>query len=151
MSYTRGFTLVELLMAVAIGALLFAIAAPLYTAYVDRSRTGQAIADLGTLDMRIERFSADNFRPPDSLDDLPGTIPVDPWGRPYAYLRIAGAGPAVLGQVRKDRSLNPINSDYDLYSVGPDGESLATLANPLSQDDIVRAGNGGFIGVAADF
>ncbi len=146
-----GFTIVELLIAVAIGALLLAIAAPVYTTYVERSRSAQAISDLAALDMRIERFVSNNFRPPAALTDLPGDLPADPWGRPYRYLRIEGAPASILGDVRKDRNLNPVNSDYDLYSVGPDGDSRPPLANRLSQDDIVRAGNGGFLGQAADF
>lgn len=146
-----GFTLVELLMAVAIGALLAAIAMPVYTDYVRRSETGQAMADLGALDLQIERFAANNFRPPASLADLGVPPPLDPWGRSYRYLRIEGAGPAVMAQVRKDRNLVPVNGDYDLYSLGPDGASRPPLVAPESQDDIVRAGNGAFIGAAADF
>lgn len=146
-----GFTIVELLIAVAIGALLIAIAAPVYTTYVERSTSAQAVSDLATLDMRIEQFVSNNFRPPAALADLPGDLPTDPWGRPYRYLRIVGAPPSIMGQVRKDRNLNPINSDYDLYSAGPDGESRGPLANRHSQDDVIRAGNGGFIGPAADF
>lgn len=138
-------------MAVAIGALLFAITAPVYTTYVERSRAAQAVSDLAALDMRIERFVSNNFRPPDALTDLSGDLPLDPWGSPYRYLRIESAPPSVMSQVRKDRNLNPINSDYDLYSVGADGESRPPLTAPHSQDDIVRAGNGGFLGLAADF
>ena len=146
-----GFTLVELLMAVAIGALLLAIAVPVYQEYVDRSRAAQAMADLGQLDMRIERFAADNFQLPAALNDLPGDLPLDPWGRPYNYLRIQGEPPSIVGQVRKDRNLNPINSDFDLYSSGPDGESRPPLTARPSRDDIVRGGNGAFLGAASDF
>lgn len=146
-----GFTIVELLMAVAISALLLAIASPVYTTYVERGRTTQAVSDLAALDMRIERYMASNFRPPDALAELSGDLPLDPWGRPYVYLRIDGAPPSIMGQVRKDRNLNPINSDFDLYSVGPDGESRPPLTARPSQDDIVRAGNGGFLGLAEDF
>jgi len=45
----------------------------------------------------------------------------------------------------------PINSDYDLYSKGPDGLSLKPLTAAPSRDDIVRANNGSFIGIAADY
>ncbi|MAT84717.1 MAG: prepilin-type cleavage/methylation domain-containing protein [Gammaproteobacteria bacterium] len=146
-----GFTLVELLMAVAIGALLLAIAVPAYQEYVDRSRAAQALSDIGQLDMRIERFAADNFRLPATLAELPGDLPLDPWGRQYAYLRIEGEPPGIRGQVRKDRNLNPINSDFDLYSSGPDGESRPPLTARPSRDDIVRGGNGSFVGPASDF
>ncbi|NBC22519.1 MAG: prepilin-type N-terminal cleavage/methylation domain-containing protein, partial [Gammaproteobacteria bacterium] len=141
-----GFSLIELLMAVAIGALLLAIVLPVYTEYVERSRAAQAIADIGGLDMRIEQFTANNFRLPASLADLPGDLPLDPWGRAYRYLRIQGAGPGVMGQVRKDRNLNPINSDFDLFSAGPDGDSRPPLVARPSRDDIVRGGSGSFIG-----
>jgi general secretion pathway protein G len=127
------------------------VAVPVYTDYADRARVGQAIADLGSLDLRIERYVADTFRPPGTLADLPGTIPVDPWGRAYRYLRIEGEAPTILSKVRKDGKMIPVNGDYDLYSVGPDGKTVPPLVANDSYDDVVRAGNGGFIGVAADF
>lgn len=45
----------------------------------------------------------------------------------------------------------PLNSDYDLYSKGPDGASVAPLTAKASQDDILRASNGRFIGPASAF
>lgn len=53
--------------------------------------------------------------------------------------------------MRKDRNLVPINSDYDLYSAGHDGATLPPLLAPVSRDDVIRANNGGFIGLASDF
>lgn len=79
---------------------------------------------------------------PDDLQKL------DPWGNPYQYLRMQGAS---NGQKRKDKSLVPINTDFDLYSMGPDGRSVGPLTAQQSRDDIVRAANGRFIGVAIDF
>jgi general secretion pathway protein G len=55
------------------------------------------------------------------------------------------------GQARKDRFLVPINTDYDLYSMGPDGRSVAPLTANASRDDIIRASDGTFIGRACDF
>lgn len=52
---------------------------------------------------------------------------------------------------RKDRFLVPINSDYDLYSMGKDGESVAPLTAAKSRDDIVRAANGTYVGLAENF
>ena len=45
----------------------------------------------------------------------------------------------------------PLNSDFDLYSMGPDGQTATPLTAKASRDDIVRANNGGFIGVASDY
>jgi len=56
-----------------------------------------------------------------------------------------------LGQKRKDKNLVPINSDYDLYSMGPDGKTTSALTAAISQDDIVRGRDGIFIGLAADY
>ena len=42
-----GFTLLELMLAVALISLLMVIAVPGYTSYVDRARVGTAIAALG--------------------------------------------------------------------------------------------------------
>jgi general secretion pathway protein G len=52
---------------------------------------------------------------------------------------------------RKDRFLHPLNTDYDLYSTGADGKTKAPLAAKDSQDDIIRANDGAYIGVAANF
>jgi general secretion pathway protein G len=53
--------------------------------------------------------------------------------------------------LRKDGKLNPLNTDFDLYSLGRDGESRETLNARPSRDDIVRANNGAFIGLAEDY
>lgn len=60
-------------------------------------------------------------------------------------------GSGAIGQARKDRNLVPINSDFDLYSVGRDGQTAPALTAKVSQDDIVRANNGGFVGLASDY
>jgi len=55
------------------------------------------------------------------------------------------------GQARQDKILRPLNSDFDLYSIGPDGLTLPSLAKPESRDDIVRARDGAFVGPASEF
>lgn len=147
-----GFTLLELMLAVAIIALLAGMAVPAYDRYVQRANAAAAIRDIATFDMRIERFVSNEFRPPDTLAELGGDQPLDPWGRPYRYLRIAGNDePGLRGRLRKDRNLVPINSDYDLYSTGPDGDTRPPLTAAPSRDDIVRAADGSFLGSAEDF
>ncbi|MBW2244968.1 MAG: prepilin-type cleavage/methylation domain-containing protein, partial [Deltaproteobacteria bacterium] len=51
-------------------------------------------------------------------------------------------------QARKDRFLVPINTSFDLYSMGKDGQTRAPLNPPVSRDDVVRANDGSFIGLA---
>jgi hypothetical protein len=54
-------------------------------------------------------------------------------------------------QCRKDHNLHPINTDFDLYSMGPDGQSEAALTAKASRDDIIRASDGAFIGKASNY
>ncbi|MEK6802752.1 MAG: prepilin-type N-terminal cleavage/methylation domain-containing protein [Nitrospirota bacterium] len=63
----------------------------------------------------------------------------------------AGAGNGSAGKPRKDRLLHPINSDYDLYSMGKDGESVEPLTAKKSHDDVIRANDGSFVGLAVEF
>lgn len=148
----RGFSLLELLIALVVLSILSAMAMPAYDQFTERARVGQAVADIGQIDMEIEKFLANNFDYPASLADLPGGTPVDPWGQPYQYLQIRNNDePGLRGRLRKDRNLVPINSDYDLYSLGDDGDSRPPLTARPSQDDIVRAGDGGFVGLAEEF
>lgn len=55
------------------------------------------------------------------------------------------------GQARKDHNLVPINSDFDLFSSGPDGKSVPALTGGPSRDDIVRGSDGAYFGPAKDY
>jgi general secretion pathway protein G len=92
-----------------------------------------------------------DLRLPDSLAVIGHGSLLDPWGHPYQYLKIAGGDVKGKGKLRRDRFLNPLNADYDLYSMGPDGDTKTNLNAKESRDDIVRANSGAFIGTASDF
>ena len=49
------------------------------------------------------------------------------------------------------RFLVPLNSDYDLYSMGKDGVSSPPITAKPSQDDVIRASNGSYVGLASNF
>lgn len=67
------------------------------------------------------------------------------------FVASAHAAKSGGGKPRKDRFLVPINSDYDLYSKGRDGQSVAPLTAQQSHDDVIRANDGAFVGLAVDF
>jgi general secretion pathway protein G len=126
-------------------ATLAALATPRLTGAVERARVARAIADIRAIQSQI-----------DGNEPLPLTLAqvgfgdrLDPWGRPYVY------NPFVLlgrpGSSRRDRFLVPLNSEYDLYSVGRDGLSRTPLTVPVSRDDVIRANDGGFIGLASRY
>jgi general secretion pathway protein G len=142
-------TLVELTIALCIAAVLLAIAIPSYQQYRERARIDQAKSDIMAMSAIIANFYQDAHAYPDSLADAGLGGMRDPWGNPYGYLNLGDRN--ARGQARKDHSLVPINTDFDLYSMGPDGRTAPPLTARYSRDDIVRANNGAFVGVAADY
>jgi general secretion pathway protein G len=144
----KGFTLIEAMMAVAILGVAIAISIPIYTQYQVKLNTAIAVTDIVNIQVAVESHYQANDVFPNSLTEVSMNLLLDPWGAPYQYLNLAGAP---IGLMRKDQALVPINSDYDHYSMGPDGASVAPLTAAASRDDIVRANNGSFIGVAEDY
>ncbi len=145
----RGFTLLELLLVVAILGVLGAIAMPIYSSYLTDSRNKSAIFEIRQLEIRLISYRYEGNQFPDQLEML-GSVPLDPWGRPYQYTLIEGKPLSGPGRVtpRKNRSLHPLNSDYDLYSLGADGNTNLALTAGASHDDIIRANDGAYVGLA---
>lgn len=144
-----GLTLLELMIAVAIVGVLAAIATPAYVRYLEKTYYTVVISDLYTLEKEIIGFNILHNRFPDGLDELGLEGVDDPWGNPYQYYNVSTA--KGNGTSRKNRNLVPVNSDFDLYSMGPDGDSKSPFTAKASQDDIVRASNGAFFGRVSDY
>ena len=145
---TRGFTAIEVVIVLLILAVLVWIGVPSYQAYIARSQVVDAVTTVSLISKDIHNFEVRTGALPATLADVNYAGRLDPWGRPYVYLNLRtthGAG------ARKDKSLKPINSDFDLYSVGADGVTAASLNNAASRDDVLRARDGGFYGTAEEF
>lgn len=140
--------MIELAIAITIVALLASLAFSTYRDNSDRGRVTQAIADIGMMGARLEQRWLDRHAYPETLDEVfPGAL--DPWGRPYQYLSLEDVNGK--GKARKDHALVPINTHFDLYSLGPDGASVGPLTAKASRDDIIWARDGAFVGPAKDF
>jgi len=118
---TRGFTLLELLVVVAIIGLLVAYVGPRYVSQIGKSETAVARAQIDALAKALDTFRLDTGHYPSSAQGLAALrirpagevrwngpylqkdVPADPWGKAYVY-RVPGA-----------------KSDYDLLSYGRDG------------------------------
>ncbi len=248
-----GFTLIELMIAVAITGILASLAGPTYTDFLYKARVARTVAELHGLAKELQGFALSSGLYPDTLAQIGRSTLLDPWGNPYQYYRIncgtidighlnqpdrpnggsdgrivpvngpstthearvyltvasaldqqllhlvagggssgsggggsgsggggsgsggggsgsggggsgsggggggggagGGGGPPCggVGGARKDRFLVPINSDFDIYSMGRDGQTIPPLTAPKSHDDILRASDGGFYGLAANF
>ncbi len=57
---SSGFTLIEIMVTVAIIAILSAIALPAYSDYVTRGKIPEAVSNLGTKSLQIEQWFLDN-------------------------------------------------------------------------------------------
>lgn len=142
-----GFTVVELLIVVAIILTVAAIAVPHLVSALDQARYARAVSDIHVLQDAITSDYVNNGVYTDSLASLGYGSLLDPWGNPYQYLNHATM--KGNGQARKDRFLVPLNDDYDLYSMGKDGASAPPLTAKSSQDDIIRANDGSYVGLAS--
>jgi general secretion pathway protein G len=144
----RGFTLVEMAMTAAVLGLIAAVAVPSYSRVLERQKINQCAMDLRDLALRIDHYRAQHGSVPGSLADLGPPLPRDPWGWEYRFLNFSSATP---GQIRKDYNLHPLNTEFDLYSVGRDGRSFPPLTASSSRDDVIWARDGAFVGLAADY
>ncbi len=118
-----GFTLLELLVVVAIIGLLVGYVAPRYFGQVGKSEIATAKAQIDALDKAIEQYRLDTGRYPSAEAGLAAlvnrpqnepkwngpylkkTVPLDPWGKPYVYKQPGERG------------------DFDLASFGRDGQA----------------------------
>ena len=121
MDGASGFTLLELLVVLAILGLMVGFIAPQVVKYLGRAKTDTAKVDLHNIEEALDLFRLDVGRYPSQQEGLeaivakPGgldkwqgpyikqkKVPADPWAQPYHY-RIPGQ-----------------HGDYDLYSLGAD-------------------------------
>ena len=106
----RGFTLIELIVVMAIVALLVSIAAPRYFASVERARENSLRASLAVMRHAIDQFAADRGRYPQTLEELVDqrylrALPEDPYtGRRDSWVSVEpppdGTVPGRLADVR---------------------------------------------------
>ncbi len=148
-STVAGYTLVEVCICIAIISILAGLAVQYLTSYRYRVQIVVGISDIRTIEKAIAGYSADMGELPDSLADIGLSAMRDPWGQPYEFLRLdGGKTPGLNGKRRRDKNANPVNSDYDLYSMGRDGKTAAQFTAQNARDDIVRANNGAYFGLA---
>ncbi len=146
-----GLSVIELIIVMAIIGTLVSIAVPRFLNYKNKAKIGLAIADIELLEKEILLYQIDHGKPPGTLADIGRGNYLDPWGNPYQYLNFSTIKGKNKGKMRKDRFLVPLNSDYDLYSMGADGKTASPLTAQVSYDDIVRANDGAFIGLGKEY
>ncbi len=149
-----GFTLIELMIVMSIIGTLSTIAYPALTSIKNRALVARAIGDIDAIQLDVMGYEATHQTTPLDLNAVARGSMLDPWGNPYQYLSFAhagGGGGAPPAGARMDKFLHPLNSAFDLYSMGPDGQSKTPLTAKASHDDIIMANDGGYIGIAKNY
>ncbi len=128
-NFSRGFTLLELLVVMVIIGLLVSYVAPKYFSQLGKSEVKAAKAQIDALEKALDQYRLDVGHYPTTEQGLAAlfvqpsdepkwagpylkkNVPNDPWGHPYQY-----KAPGEHGEV-------------DLYSFGKDGQPGGTAEN----------------------
>ena len=159
--WPRGFTLIELIVVLGVVALLTIIGTAVYSHFIDKAKNTRAIAEIRVLEKEILEFWQTNDRLPDSLGELDRAALLDPWKTPYQYINFATTsggeeirrttGKKGKGKGKGSGKSSSLNEDFDLFSMGKDRMSGPDLSDASSQDDIVRANDGSYTGLASEY
>jgi len=146
----QGFTLIELMIVIAIIGIMAAIAIPNYQSFIQKGKEAEAMGMVRSIEGDIEAFFAKNNYFPLPNELYGGDMPLDPWDQPMVYIPLDGY-PAHLPFAKVDQSMTPLNSDYDIFSIGHDGFTNKVVTNENVQDDLLRANNGSFVGRGKEY
>lgn len=162
MKRQRGVTIFELLIALVIASMLAAFAIAVFGSsqpncdnpnakqgILMRGKISQVNGAIGEIHLAASMFELSHSRYPADLAEIELDHLRDPWGNPYQYLVVYGL--KSKGPVRKDHNLHPVNSGYDVYSMGPDGATATPFTSTLGKDDIVMANDGDYLGLACQY
>lgn len=136
---------------IALVAILAAVAVPSYKSYTEKTKITKTIVMLSSIAMAIEDYRLTNNVYPSNLNQIDYGGRLDPWGTVYQYLWIDGnPDPSIGASRRRNQWNNPVNTNFDLFSNGPDLKSQTQFTAIQARDDIVWAYDGTYIGSVSD-
>lgn len=136
----HGFTMVELLVVMAIVAILSSVAMTGFAKVKELARVSRCTQEIRSMEREITAWTTEKGSYPPGLAEINRANQKDPWGFNYIY-----------GPPTRMAGTDLINTDFDLYSKGPNGDSADSILDPLSEDDIFRGRDGGFVGVSSEW
>lgn len=84
MRHAKGFTLIEVMVTIAVVAILASIAVPAYSDYIMRSKISEAVGNLSDMRVKMEQYFLDNRMYTNACDA--GTLATPPAGRYFGYV-----------------------------------------------------------------
>ena len=119
MAQQRGFTVIELLIVIAIISILAAVALPAYNDYVQRSKLVEAFTALSDFRVRMEQFYQDNRRYDNSVTLLCGAAL--PNSQYFTFACAPGAAPS---------------QTYTITATGVANQGLTNFIYTLNQNNV---------------
>ena len=123
----RGFTLIELMIVIAIIAILVGMAAGIYSRTMQHARESVLRKDLQTMREAIDNYTLDKQQAPQSLQDLVDAhylrqVPIDPVNQQEDW--VPHYGDAVMSPDQSSTGMDDVHSGSD--QVGSDGSAYNT-------------------------
>jgi type IV pilus assembly protein PilE len=127
-----GFTLIELMIVVAIIAILAAIAVPIYSSYITRSKLTEAQNNLSALRVSMEQYFQDN-RQYTSGGGTGATVTTTGCGVPMPTASLSNGGNSIAKYFTY--SCTATASTYTITATGNPGTPTANFAFTIDQNN----------------
>ena len=126
--YQNGFTLIEMMIVIAIIAILLSVAAPIYSTHLRRANEAALKEDLFNMRQAIDQYSQDKLKAPQALQDLVASgylrvLPKDPFTNSDSTWQAVQED--VLTSIdQKEPGISDVKSGSNL--IGSDGTAYST-------------------------
>lgn len=136
---TRGFTMIELVIVMAMIGLLLSIAMPQYMATLERGREQVLRSNLSAMREAIDKYYGDRGRYPDKLEDLVTqrylrAIPNDPFTESPTWIVVAPRDGDKGGVIDVQSTMTDIDGQPRRVAASPAGSAADALPNLVTRE-----------------
>jgi type IV pilus assembly protein PilE len=136
----QGFTLIELMIVVAIVGILASIALPAYQDYVLRGKLAEAYAQLSTLNIRMEQYYQDN-RTYDKGGSVCATTMPSAEAKYFTYICTLGTGAGATDQSYTISAQGKNGADGFTFTINDAGTKASAVTGIPASNGWTSAGN----------